>query len=43
MPEGKLLWEPGEDSLTDSKMARFMRKRGYEDYHELWKWSVEDL
>ena len=43
MPEGKLLWEPGEDSLTDSKMARFMRERGYEDYHELWKWSVEDL
>jgi acetoacetyl-CoA synthetase len=43
MPEGKLLWEPGEDVLRDSKMARFVRARGFQDYHELWRWSVEDL
>jgi acetoacetyl-CoA synthetase len=24
-------------------MARFMRARGFSDYHELWRWSVEDL
>ena len=43
MPEGKLLWEPGEERLTNSKMARFMREHGFEDYHELWRWSVADL
>jgi acetoacetyl-CoA synthetase len=43
MPEGKLLWEPGEESMADSKMACFMRERGFADYHELWRWSVEDL
>jgi acetoacetyl-CoA synthetase len=24
-------------------MAHFMRARGFSDYHELWRWSVEDL
>jgi acetoacetyl-CoA synthetase len=24
-------------------MARFMRARGFSDYNELWRWSVEDL
>jgi acetoacetyl-CoA synthetase len=43
MPEGQLLWEPGEDVLRESKMARFMRACGFSDYHELWRWSVEDL
>jgi acetoacetyl-CoA synthetase len=43
MPEGQLLWEPGEEVLRESKMARFMRARGFSDYHELWRWSVEDL
>src|ERR687896_300087 len=24
-------------------MTRYMRSRGFADYHELWRWSVEDL
>src|SRR5215211_6431600 len=24
-------------------MARFMQARGFSDYHELWRWSVDDL
>ena len=43
MPEGKLLWEPDDDFLTNSKMARFMRGRGFSSYQDLWSWSVEDL
>ena len=39
MREGELLWEP----RGGSKLAEFMRERGFEDYHELWRWSVEDL
>jgi acetoacetyl-CoA synthetase len=41
--EGKVLWEPPEELLTGSKMARYMEARGFSDYHELWRWSVEDL
>jgi acetoacetyl-CoA synthetase len=41
--EGELLWEPPEELLTGSKMARYMQARGFSDYHELWRWSVEDL
>jgi len=39
MREGELLWEPP----GGSKLAGFMEERGYESYHELWRWSVEDL
>ncbi|MEA2332020.1 MAG: acetoacetyl-CoA synthetase [Thermoleophilaceae bacterium] len=37
--EGELLWEPS----GPSKMSRFIEARGFSDYHELWRWSVEDL
>jgi acetoacetyl-CoA synthetase len=38
-----VLWEPGEELLRDSKLARFMAARGFASYDELWRWSVEDL
>jgi acetoacetyl-CoA synthetase len=41
MREGTLLWEPADPSRT--QLARFMAARGFSDYHELWRWSVEDL
>ena len=41
--EGELLWEPPAELLTGSKMARYMESLGHSDYHELWRWSVEDL
>ena len=41
MPEGQLLWTPSDPDATE--MARFMRARGFSDYEELWRWSVEDL
>ncbi|MBA3263970.1 MAG: acetoacetate--CoA ligase [Thermoleophilaceae bacterium] len=41
--EGTVLWEPPEELLTGSKLARYMRARGFADYHELWRWSVNDL
>jgi acetoacetyl-CoA synthetase len=41
MREGTLLWEPADPSGT--QLARFMSARGFSDYHELWRWSVEDL
>jgi acetoacetyl-CoA synthetase len=41
MREGELLWQPRDASAT--QMARFMQARGFSDYHELWRWSVDDL
>jgi acetoacetyl-CoA synthetase len=43
MSDGKPLWEPDEEALSTSKMARFIHDRGFSDYHQLWRWSVEDL
>src|SRR5918998_3065275 len=43
MSEGKLLWEPPARLRERSHMARFIADRGVADYHELWRWSVEDL
>jgi acetoacetyl-CoA synthetase len=43
------LWEPSEEQLQRSEMARFMRwageRRGgaFADYEELWRWSVSEL
>jgi acetoacetyl-CoA synthetase len=38
-----LLWEP-QSSLTErAVMTRFMREHGFDDYHALWRWSVDDL
>jgi acetoacetyl-CoA synthetase len=43
MDEGTILWEPPADLLEQSAMARFMRAQGHEDYHALWRWSVDDV
>ena len=38
-----LLWEPPPALVERAVMTRFMHERGLDDYHELWKWSVDDL
>jgi acetoacetyl-CoA synthetase len=38
-----VLWEPPAELVENAVMTRFMRERGFDDYHELWRWSVEDL
>jgi acetoacetyl-CoA synthetase len=43
MPEGKLLWEPPAELVEGAELTRYMRSRGFSDYHDLWRWSVEDL
>ena len=41
MPEGRRLWEPSKGAGTE--LASFIADRGFSDYDELWRWSVEDL
>ncbi|HYP48452.1 MAG TPA: acetoacetate--CoA ligase [Thermoleophilaceae bacterium] len=45
MREGTLLWEPSEADREQAELTRYMRwlDRGLEDYHALWRWSVEDI
>ncbi len=48
MPAGKLLWEPDPSTVRRSNMnsyAKWLEKRGnrFEDYKEMWQWSVEDI
>jgi acetoacetyl-CoA synthetase len=38
-----LLWEPPAELVERAVMTRYMRERGFESYHDLWRWSVEDL
>jgi acetoacetyl-CoA synthetase len=46
---GRLLWQPGEERGERATLTRYMRwlraERGVEaqDYHELWRWSVDDV
>jgi acetoacetyl-CoA synthetase len=38
------LWTPSLDQVERATLTRFARDRGLpEDYHELWRWSVENI
>jgi acetoacetyl-CoA synthetase len=39
MREGDKLWEPS----GPSQLGAFMKERGFAQYADLWRWSVEDL
>ena len=47
--EGTLLWEPSEDFKDNAVISRYMkwlkdrRDLSFDDYAELWEWSVMDL
>ncbi len=38
-----VLWTPPDAMVERAQMTSFMRDRGFDDYHALWRWSVEDL
>jgi acetoacetyl-CoA synthetase len=47
--EPKVLWEPPAELRDDATLTKYMRwleaerDLRFEDYHELWRWSTEDL
>ena len=43
MTPPKVIWRPNDDFLTNSNIARFMRKNRIPDYRALLAWSVEDI
>src|SRR3954452_18861658 len=38
-----VLWTPPDSLLQRCAMGAFRRERVFDTYHELWRWSVEDL
>ncbi len=43
-PSGKLLWQPSAQDIERATITAFARSRGLpEDYHDLWRWSVEHI
>src|SRR5699024_12641739 len=47
--EGTLLWEPDENWKQQSNLYHYMKwlkkykNLNFQDYHSLWKWSVDEL
>ena len=43
MNASDIIWRPDEDFLTNSHVAKLMKKLGISDYREFLRWSVEDI
>ena len=47
--EGTLVWEPSEELREDANITNYMRwlkeekNLSFEDYGELWEWSVTEI
>jgi acetoacetyl-CoA synthetase len=47
--DGRLLWEPTPEAIERSTLTTYMewleRRRGlrFEGYHDLWRWSIDDV
>jgi acetoacetyl-CoA synthetase len=41
MTENPILWEPGEERRKGSAMYRFMREQGFDNYEDLYRWSID--
>ena len=37
----EILWQPDEQSVKHSLMAQMMDKHGFDNYEDMWRWSVE--
>jgi acetoacetyl-CoA synthetase len=37
-----VVWEPTAERAEGTRLADFTRRHGFDDYHSLWRWSIED-
>ena len=42
MTQNPILWTPEESRKKASAMYRFMRAQGFDNYDELYHWSIEN-
>lgn len=49
LTDGQVIWEPTNEQIEQTVLTQYMKwlneKKGlsFQDYHELWKWSVDEL
>jgi len=43
MSENPIIWQPSRERLEDSAMFAFMRACNFENYDDLYRWSITDL
>ena len=43
MSENPIVWQPSEHRVRASAMYRFMREQGFDNYDDLFDWSINDL
>ena len=43
MSENPIIWQPSSERLERSAMYRFMRACNFENYHDLYRWSITDI
>ena len=41
MSENPISWSPGKDRAEKSAMFRFMTEQGFDNYAELYRWSID--
>jgi acetoacetyl-CoA synthetase len=41
MSDNPILWEPDDERRKGSAMYRFMREHGFDNYDELYRWSID--
>ncbi len=37
-----ILWEPSPERANSTHLAGFMKRHGFDNYDDLWRWSIED-
>jgi acetoacetyl-CoA synthetase len=43
MSDNRIMWQPGSERIQASAMYRFMRQQGFDNYADLYQWSITDL
>ena len=38
----EILWEPSPERAADTHLAGFMERHGFDNYHDLWRWSIDN-
>jgi acetoacetyl-CoA synthetase len=41
--DGDVLYRPSAEAIAATNLSRYMASVGFDSYHDLWRWSVDDL
>ena len=43
MTDNPIIWKPAASRAEASAMNRFMRRNGFDNYGDLYRWSIDDI